>query len=145
MLTYNVNATQAYKRLLKGVVGCIEQRRVVTVGSTLDAFLTRTKKKKKEEEGKRERDDRGKKKKSSRGKRENGTRSLTPTQAPENRKQKGNYGFYSLFKINNCGYTREQHPTLRKLSLSLSRFCFLATTSLTPNSFLFITRETRCI
>lgn len=64
MLTYNVNATQAYKRLLKGVVGCIEQRRVVTVGSTLDAFLTRTKKKKKEEEGKRERDDRGKKKKS---------------------------------------------------------------------------------
>lgn len=46
-------------------MGCIEQRRVITFGSTLDAFLTRTKKKKieEEEEGKQERGDRDEKKK----------------------------------------------------------------------------------
>lgn len=54
MLTDNVNATQAYKRLLKGVVGCIEQRRIVTVGSTLDAFFDSYQKKKKKKENEKE-------------------------------------------------------------------------------------------
>lgn len=60
---------------------------------------------------------------------------------------KGKYGFYSLFKINNCKYTREQHYTTQVLSCFSSSltFFFLATTSFTLSIFFLFTRETRCI